>query len=167
MDSLAGRAATPEDARAYEALLSAHCREAGRRATLMALAPHGLTERRLARLVDAYERRFPAVQALRRQWEDFFRGDKYRKTIRYFWLRCGGLRCAWLLAAYRVSYQSLPLALLFSFTKHANTFMHPSLPYFDDEFLIAVCLLILHMESMCGTISPRPIPYVATSSTRW
>ncbi len=82
LDALAGRAATVEDVCAYEAALAAHCRRAGRRAVLMALAPHGLTERRLRRLVGAYEARFPAVRELRGQWEDFFSGPKYRKTIR-------------------------------------------------------------------------------------
>ena len=69
------------DVQAYEAALANHLLLAGRRALLMSLAPHGLTERRFRRLVCAYGQRFPAVGLLERQWEDFFRGAKYRKTI--------------------------------------------------------------------------------------
>lgn len=81
LDSLAGRAATVADVQAYEAALADHLRLAGRRAVLMSLALHGLTERRFRRLVHAYGQRFPTVGLLERQWEDFFRGDRYRKTI--------------------------------------------------------------------------------------
>ena len=40
---------------------------AGRRATLMALAPHGLTERRFDRLMHLYGQRYPSVVALKTQ----------------------------------------------------------------------------------------------------
>jgi len=73
--------ATVDDVVAYEAALTTHFTHAGRRASIMALAPHGLTERRFRRLLGRYEARFPAVGALRAQWEAYFAGPAYRKTV--------------------------------------------------------------------------------------